>query len=462
MARVYPKPALEAAGINIKHNDRNHAPAGRAFVKTARGASATPSIDCGGVLPADPTRKLAIASRAKTFIVLVFVFFLAAFAGMRFSASLPGADFPDFYCAARMLAEGHGHQLYDPDVQRQYQARYSGRVGTLYIHPPFEAVLYLTVSWLPLRRAYFLQFLLNLAFLAAGLRRLANDRLLPWNWSVLLAASLTFVPLLLCLQQGQDSLLLLLFLILSYTALRRERAFAAGCWLALGLFKFQIVLPLLLVLVFAQNTGARNALAKGFSVVALSLAAVSAALSGVSVFTVYPGFLLRLHAQPFAGIIPLAMANFRGLTYFFLGSNQSSYAVAAVSILSAAALLRTLTVGKHARLASQSLATGAPQDEFDPAFANAVMFALLVSYHLNPHDLTLLLLPIALLLPRTLAPTPRQPRPAHWRMTLGLLGILFFPMLHLWALKAGVYALVSLPLLALFLSARPSRTKPHS
>ena len=38
------------------------------------------------------------------------------------------------------------------------------------------------------------------------------------------------------------------------------------------------------------------------------------------------------------------------------------------------------------------------KDEFDLAFASTVTFALLVSYHLNPHDLSLLLLPIALLL----------------------------------------------------------------
>ncbi len=36
-------------------------------------------------------------------------------------------------------------------------------------------------------------------------------------------------------------------------------------------------------------------------------------------------------------------------------------------------------------------------------------------------------------------------------MTLGLLGILFLPPLHLWALRAGAYALVGVPMLALFL-----------
>jgi Glycosyltransferase family 87 len=430
------------------------------LVEAAGGASPAPSIDCGGVLSPDTSRKLAIVSRGKTVLVLVFVFLLAGFLGKRFSASQEGTDFPDFYCAARMLAEGRGRQLYDADLQRQYQARYTGRVGTLNIHPPFEALLYLAVAGLPLRRAYLLWSLLNVAFLAVGLHRLAKDALQPWNWSALLAAALIFVPVLLCLLQGQDSLLLLLLVVLGFTHLRREKPFAAGCWLGLGLFKFQIGLPLMLVLLLTQGKSARSGLARGFCLVALMLTGVSVAISGWSVFTAYPRFLLSLKAQPFAGVIPQAMANFRGLTYFFLRSDQSAWAIAAMVALSGAALARTLLVWEHAESSSQQTFAAATRDEFDLGFANTVLFALLVSYHLNPHDLTLLLLPIALLLRRALAPTPRRPDAQKWT-TVGLLGILFLPPMHLLALRAGDYALVSLPLLALFLSAA-SNARPET
>jgi len=37
---------------------------------------------------------------------------LAVFAGSRSLVLIQGADFPHFYCAARMLADGHGHQLF--------------------------------------------------------------------------------------------------------------------------------------------------------------------------------------------------------------------------------------------------------------------------------------------------------------------------------------------------------------
>lgn len=397
--------------------------------------------------PPDTTRKRALNSRTKTLILLVFVFSLAAFAGSRLVDSLLGADFPDFYCAARMLAEGHGHQLYDAEIQRQYQARYAGRVGTLYIHPPFEAVLYLSVAWLPLRPAYLFWSFLNLAFLAAALRLLANEGLLPWDWRLVLAASLTFVPLLLCLVQGQDSSLLLLLVVLAFASLHRGRAFSAGCWLGVGLFKFQLVLPLLLVLVLTQSRSARSALAKGFSLVALALGGLSAAISGWSVFTVYPKFLAHLRAQSFAGITPQAMANFRGLTCFLFHRDQSLWAVAAVSILSAAALIKTLTGWKHVRLASYLRPMVLRPVEFDVAFANTVLFALLVSYHLNPHDLSLLLLPMVLVLRDTAGTTLTN---SSRRLIIALSAVLFLPPLHLLALRAHAYALVSIPLIALF------------
>jgi hypothetical protein len=80
-------------------------------VETACGASPKPSIDCGGVVSPDTTRSLAIVSWTKTLFLLGLVSSLAVFAGTRLSGSLQGTDFPDFYCPARMLAEGGKAEL---------------------------------------------------------------------------------------------------------------------------------------------------------------------------------------------------------------------------------------------------------------------------------------------------------------------------------------------------------------
>ncbi len=143
------------------------------------------------------------------------------------------------------------------------------------------------------------------------------------------------------------------------------------------------------------------------------------------------------------------MANFRGLTYFFLRT----------ATLALGGRRRFDPFGCGADSDSDLLEAGAADrildsaatKQFDRAFANTVLFALLVSYHLNPHDLSLLLLPMVLLLHRMLTQTPRLSNPARW-ITLGLLGILFLPPLHLWALTAGAYDVVGIPVLLLFVA----------
>jgi hypothetical protein len=456
VSRVHVKPVLNIA---FKNNDRNRVTRGTALIEAAGSDSAPLSINCGGVPLWETIRQPKTIWKAKTFSLLVFLCSLALIIGMRFSDLLKGTDFPDFYCAGHILADGQGHRLYDPELQHEYQVRYVGRMGTLYIHPPFEAVLYVGLAWLPLKQAYLLWWSLNYAVLAIAMRRLAKQTPLPWDWRTLVVASFTFVPCLLCFLQGQDSLLLLLLVVLAFTALRQGRDFACGCWLGLGLFKFELVLPLTLVLALTQSRGTGLKVGRGFGLIALALAGVSEVVSGWSVFSIYPRFLLNLQEQPFAGIVPRAMANFRGLAYLVFRQDGGGGAVITVAVCSALALVATVKDWKLAIGSGRSPTTS--RDEFDLAFANTVLFGLLVSYHLNPHDLSLVLLPLFVLLSQFFART-RQPvstssapttntRTQGW-IIVTLVAISFLPPLHLWTLRAGAYALMGLPLLTLFLT----------
>jgi hypothetical protein len=394
------------------------------------------------------TRPHSLIRWLKTLMLLVLLSSLTVFFCAHFSASSHGTDFPDFYSASRLLIAGHGHELYDVQVQRQFQSRYVGRVGTLYIHPPFEALFYLAVAWLPLNSAYALWTVLNLAFLTLIARKLTSDVLPAWDWRLFLMASLTFVPVLLNFLQGQDSVLLLLFVTLAFTALRCHRWFAAGCWLGLGLFKFHLVLPLALVLALQKG---RNGFLRGFALMAAALAATSAAISGWAVFAAYPKFLLHLEEQPFAGVFPQAMANFRGLSHVLVHNDGSPFAIFTTVFLSVSALLVALVGWQGATVASYPISAPNHQVAFDVAFGNTILFALLVSYHLNPHDLSLLLLPVSLLLYRARAETRLAfTKPAPW-LVEGLIALLFLPPLHLLALEEHRYVMLAVPLLALLI-----------
>ena len=382
-------------------------------------------------------------------MLLVLLSALTVFFCAHFSASSHGTDFPDFYSASRLLIEGHGHELYDAQVQRQFQSRYVGRVGTLYIHPPFEALFYLVVAWLPLNSAYALWTVLNLAFLAVIARKLASNVWPAWDWRLLLMAWLTFVPVLLNFLQGQDSVLLLLFVTLAFTALRCNRCFAAGCWLGLGLFKFHLVLAVALVLALQKG---RNDFLRGFALVAMALAAVSAAISGWAVFAAYPKFLLHLQQQAFAGVFPQAMANFRGLSYVLFHNDGSPFAIFTTALLSVSALLIALIGWQGATVASRPIHAAQNQAAFDVAFGNTILFALLVSYHLNAHDLSLLCLPISLLLYRVRVEGRFVfTKTAQW-LVEGLIALLFLPPLHLLAFEEHRYVMVAVPVFILFIA----------
>jgi hypothetical protein len=408
------------------------------------------SVHFGDVSSPAPTRRAAWQSRTKTAVFFAFLFLLAAFAGERFSSSAQSTDFANLFCAARMVLDGHGRQLYHAEFQRQYQAHLIGGFGTLYAHPPFEALLLIFAAWLPLKNAYLFWFLMNLVFLIIAIRRLARDSLLIWDWKICFAASLIFVPLLLCFQQGQDSLLFLLLMIYGFTALRSDRPFSAGCWLGLGLCKFQIVLPLVLVLLFTQGRKNRRALLIAFSLVGLTLAGASIAVCGWSVFLDYPRFLVALQTSE---VTPRAMADFRGLVSFFHEPDHSAWNIAAVLVLSLTALLRTLMLWKSAPNILPPCAE-VIRAHFDFSFANTLLFALLASYYLNPHDLTFLLLPVVLILNFVVANKTAFSDSSRWLLLL-LLGILFFPPVPLWALIVHAFCLFSLPTIILFLTKPP-------
>ena len=120
------------------------------------------------------------------------------------------------------------------------------------------------------------------------------------------------------------------------------------------------------------------------------------------------------------------------------------------SLVSAGALIKILAEWKHTRPVSDRNAVIAARCDYDLAFANTMLFSLLVSYHLNPHDLSLLLLPISVMLHREFVHPEGAQRSANW-ITVSLLAILLLPPLHVWALRDGVYALFVLPIVSLFL-----------
>jgi len=360
---------------------------------------------------------------------MVVLYFAQSFPQMQ-----KGLDFADFYAGARMVRDGRGGELYDPLLQDQYLIRYSGRVGSYFNHPPFETLIYLPFALLPLSRAYTLWCVFQAILLIAVAKLLEREGLRRWSWRVLVLVFLLYVPLLLDFLQGQDALLLLFLLTLAFVTLERKREFGAGCLLGCGLFKFHLAFPAALPFFFIG----RKKLACGFALVAMALLVVSIWISGWTVIATYPRFLLHLGTLPLAGIHNAQKANLRGLFGLLLPGWEG--AALGLTLLSSALILG-LTVRFHALAMRNAVSARL-------AFANTVFAALLVGYHLSPHDLSILILPMILLADHLLT---GDGIPRGTRLVLLLaLGVLFLPPLHLLLLHVHLYSYACLPALVLF------------
>ena len=300
-------------------------------------------------------------------------------------------DFTIFYSAATIVRQGLGHQLYDDATQYRIQQGFAAaanvRNGYLpYNHPPFEVLIFLPFSLLSYFAAYLLWDLVCLLILLLLLVRLRPRISLPRHVSVAqwLLAWLGFFPTFFALLQGQDTILLLLIFSLVFIFLKEEREFAAGCCLGLGLFRFHLVLPLMLVFVLER----RKKAFVGFIFVAFILALISVAVVGAEASWNYPASVWRMEQmmERTGTVVPSGMPNLHGLfesLFADLISRSSSDAL--LALLSLALVVFAAFLSKPATAST-----------FNLGFSLCVIVTIVVSYHAFTSDLSLLMLPIVL------------------------------------------------------------------
>ena len=313
--------------------------------------------------------------------VLVLCQVTLCFAGAK--RSLHGdVDFRAFYAAGAIVRSGHGARLYDYGYQQQVQTALVGpRDAALpFLYPSFAALPFVPLSLLSYRLAFFLFLALNLGLLVwvAVLLR----PWLPWfrdsGWETLTAFFGCLFGVSIALMQGQISFELLVAYCGAWVLLREERFFLAGLCLSLGLMKFQLAIPVVLLFCVWRQWRVVG----GFLVGAFGLAAISLGMIGRVGAATYvrsmAGMTKQTALDPAAakahyGMFPVDMPNLHGLTFGL--SNGAAWGLA----LNVA--LCCVVLGFAARQKASLLV--------------ALPAAMLVSYHMQPHDLTLLLLPLS-------------------------------------------------------------------
>jgi hypothetical protein len=193
-----------------------------------------------------------------------------------------------------------------------------------------------------------------------------------------------FLPLLVAISQGQDSILVLLLFALCLVSLMRGREGFAGCALALAMFKPQLALPAMLVLTLAHEKHRR--LLAGFLSTCFALGLLSVGVVGWRAFVGYPAVLLQSVPENPGIINPGDMPNLRGLFFAILGQRVPMPTLYfCIAAFSAALIAMAVTVWQSGDKFQNSLQLN---------FALVVTATVLVAFHGNVHDSALLILPI--------------------------------------------------------------------
>ncbi len=387
-----------------------------------------------------PKTRLRLYPRlARIFVAGILCLHLLFVVAVRKSIARGYPDFTAFYAAGTLLRHGAGDQLYEPQAQFRVEEKLdqgiTSRQGPLpYHHPPFEGLVFLPLAMLPYGWAFAIWDLVNVVLLTCvvlWLRRSVGVlRLIP-AWE-LIVGLFAFFPVFACFLQGQDSILQLSLCAAGFLALEKGADAAAGCWLALALFKFQFIVPLVLLLVLWK----RSRVLVGFVPVLAGLIIVSAGLVGWRKLALYPAYVLRGSQAPvFGAVPPQLMANLRGLA---MGWPSISAPLAAALMVASSVLLFILAAKWGRKLAQPG--------KLALQFSLAVAVSLLVGLHTNAHDFCLMVLPAVLIADYCFRLLRNQTR-RQLELLLPLLPILISPLWIVLSLAYGHENLMAIPLL---------------
>jgi hypothetical protein len=407
----------------------------------------TPALSSQAVTPVQKFSSLLGSLVWLLVPILLFCQIVACIVGA--GPSLAGnIDLRPFYSAGVIVRAGHASLLYDYEYQRVIQnAVVSYRSAALpFLYPPFAALLFVPLSWFSYRTAFFLLLVMNLALLvgAAVLLQRAAPGLRQRSPLLVAAIFGCMFGVSMALMQGQISLILLLIYCGSFLLDRAGRHVAAGMLLACGLMKFQIAIPVVVLYVLWRQWR----LVLGFLSGAAILGGVSLLMVGRqgvvnylrSLFAVAgEGALDPAAAKAHYGMFPTQMPNLHGLTYAI------SHGAHWGQILNVA--LCCVVIVYAARQKASMLV--------------ALPAAMLVSYHMQPHDLTLLLLPLSFILGQFLEPGregwPHGPRWAWNAAMLCAVLLLTLPLAAIAMMQGTNYIVVVAVAITMMWSARGSQ-----
>jgi len=294
---------------------------------------------------------------------------------------LKTTDFQNFYLGGSIVRQGKGSQLYRRETQNAaYQSMLGYQPNQYFLHPPFEAAALAPLTTLSMEHAFVVWTLINVALLGClPLLLMPCVAFVQRNPFLTLLLLFCFLPVLIALNLGQDSILLLFVASWAYFMICKGKTFRAGLVLALLGLKFQYLAIIAILLLLSRKFRLLSGVALGVGCLTL----LSGIVTGSRGLVDYVRFVQSFNAHDGYGALnPSLMVNARG---FFAGlgygTHASEYGLMFGLLLFGATSLLLLRRRKF----NVSL-----------LFAYFIVVAILVSPYAHFPDTSLILLPILL------------------------------------------------------------------
>ena len=347
-------------------------------------------------------------------------------------------DFIAYYTAGKILNSGNTRDLSSFEIQEKIQQQLAlpgQKIFVPFYHAPYQALLVAPIARLPYPTARLVWAALNLALLFIVFVVLVNilgstHKLL--DGLILTATYPTWINSI----QGHDAIMSTLILVAVFDCLKNHREGLAGCMLALGLYKPQLVLPLGAMVLYSRQWG----IARTFVIAGFFLACVSVLMlswqGAIDLFSIVVSGEIR-------GTLTQAshMPNIKGLVILILGSSQ----LAGLANVITAIISMVLLCG-CARLCKDGFGPADPTLELKYSFA--LVTTLLINFHSHAYEFIVLLAALIILFDYVLKVKPKL---RYFRQSI--LVVLFIICIPIIPNVLQSYELISiyvLPVLALY------------
>ena len=304
--------------------------------------------------------RLLLYSRAALFaVVAAFAISVLGSTGADTVSGRLGGDFPAFYAAGSIAADGDWADLYDPDRQLAEQARLfpeSDDSFLYFAYPPHAAAAYRPFAAMDYRLAYALH---SVAMAAAAVAAMALLRpMVPFvrrHFELVVTATLLFNPVLRAVTGGQNTALTLLAVAAVWRLVHDDEDVAAGLVVALLLYKPQVAVPLAGVLLLDRRWRAVASTAVG----GVAVWGLGALLMGSSWLTTWWSEV-RAFAELDADVNGHNAISWLGVAEHVLGAGSAAaYAVAAPLVVATVAAVSAVWLSPRFDLATRFAVTAA-------------------------------------------------------------------------------------------------------